>query len=342
MLRMTIAVATLATLALTGAAQAQSRDQIRIVGSSTVYPFTTTVAEQFGRQGKFKTPVVESTGTGGGFKLFCGGVGVAHPDASNASRKIKKSEVDQCEAAGVKEIVELQVGYDGLAFAHSKKSPHFNVTREQIFKALAKYVPVGGKFVENPYKTWKDIDPSFPATRIEVLGPPPTSGTRDSFVELVMDHACEKFPEAKAIADAKMRTATCQGIREDGAFIEAGENDNLIVQKLDANPNAFGIFGYSFLDQNMDKIVGSKIDGVEATYENISSGKYPVARPLFIYFKKAHVGVIPGMKEYIEEYTSEKAWGANGYLSAKGLIAMPDAERKDWSAKARGLANLKM
>lgn len=341
MISKTLAAAALATLAF--AASAEARDQIRIVGSSTVYPFSTAVAEQFGKTSKFKTPVVESTGSGGGIKLFCSGVGVEFPDITNSSRRIKASEVEACAKSGVAEIVEVKIGYDGIVIANSKNSPTFKLTRQQVFLALAKQVPVGGKLVANPYKTWKDIDPSLPADKIEVLGPPPTSGTRDAFVELVMDESCKKFPEIEALKDdKKAHSAACQSVREDGAFIEAGENDNLIVQKLESNPKALGIFGYSFLDQNTDKLHGSIIDGAEPTFDNIAAGKYPVSRPLFFYVKKAHVGVIPGIKEYVAEFTSEKAWGHDGYLADKGLIPMPDAERKDWNAQATGLSNLKL
>jgi len=340
MLTKTFALATVATLALAGTAQA--RDQIRIVGSSTVYPFTTAVAEQFGRTGG-KTPVVESTGTGGGLKLFCSGVGVEFPDITNASRRIKKTEVEQCAQNGVKDIVEVKIGYDGIVIANAKKGARVSLTREQIFKALAKQVPVNGKLVDNPYKTWDQIDPSLPKAKIEVLGPPPTSGTRDAFVELVMEESCKKVPEIEALKDdKKAHAAACKSVREDGAFIEAGENDNLIVQKLDANPNAFGIFGYSFLDQNKDKVQGSIVEGAEPSYENIADGKYPVSRPMFFYVKKAHVGQIPGIQEFVTEFTSDKAWGPDGYLADKGLIAMPDAERKDWATKAQGLSPLSM
>ena len=332
------------TLALAGTAYAQSaRDYISIVGSSTVYPFTTAVAEQFGKGSSFKTPKVESTGTGGGFKLFCGGVGVQHPDVSNASRAIKKSEVETCAKNGVTEIVEINIGFDGIVVASSKKTKPMPLTIKDIWLALAKEVPdAAGKLVANPYKTWKDVNPTLPANKIEVLGPPPTSGTRDAFVELVMDHGCKEFPAIKELekADEKKAKATCQTVREDGVFIEAGENDNLIVQKLVANPNALGIFGFSFLEENLDKIQGETINGVAPNFENIADGKYPVSRPLFIYVKKAHVGVIPGIKEFIAEFTSEKAVGDEGYLSKKGLIPLPDAKRKQVAADAKNLKTL--
>jgi phosphate transport system substrate-binding protein len=342
--QLTLAVA--ATLALTGAAYAQSaRDYISIVGSSTVYPFTTTVAEQFGKaNASFKTPKVEATGTGGGFKLFCGGVGVQHPDVSNASRAIKASEVESCAKNGVTEIVEINIGFDGIVIASSKKTKPMPLTLKDIWLALAKEVPdpATGKLVTNTFKTWQDINPTLPANKIEVLGPPPTSGTRDAFVELVMDHGCKEFPAIKELekADEKKAKAACQTVREDGVFIEAGENDNLIVNKLVANPNALGIFGYSFLEENLDKIQGETINGVVPTFESIADGKYPVSRPLFIYVKKAHVGVIPGIKEFIAEFTSEKAVGDEGYLSKKGLIPLPDAKRKQVAADANSLKTM--
>ncbi|HNB26845.1 MAG TPA: substrate-binding domain-containing protein, partial [Alphaproteobacteria bacterium] len=256
MKRISVALAAFAGLAITAGA-AEARDQIHIVGSSTVFPFTTAVAESFGKAGKFKTPVVESTGTGGGMKLFCAGVGEDTPDITGASRKIKDSEIQTCSQNGVTSITEILIGYDGIALASSKSGPAVDLTRKQIFQALAKQVPVDGKLVDNPYKTWNEIDPSLPNEKIEVLGPPPTSGTRDAFVELVMDKGCEEFPELKALeGDAKK--AACQSIREDGGYVEAGENDNLIVQKLESNPAAFGIFGYSYLEQNADKLQGAK------------------------------------------------------------------------------------
>ncbi|MFO1155108.1 MAG: PstS family phosphate ABC transporter substrate-binding protein [Rhodospirillales bacterium] len=324
------------------ASAAEARDQIRMVGSSTVFPFSTRVAEEFGKTTNFKTPVVESTGTGGGFKLFCSGIGVDTADFSNASRAIKKSEIDNCVQNGVTEITEVKIGYDGIVFANSKKSPQLNITLEQIFLALAKEVPDGkGGLQANPNTMWNQIDPSLPATKIEVLGPPPTSGTRDAFNELAMEGGCEKIPALAEMkkTDEKKLKAVCQSIREDGVFVEAGENDVLIVRKLEANPAAFGIFGYSFLDQNRDKIQGSKVNGIEDSYENISSGAYPISRSLFVYVKKAHVGVIPGIKEYLAEYTAEKAWGPEGYLADKGLIALPDAERKKFREVALQLPN---
>ncbi|MGW8287631.1 MAG: PstS family phosphate ABC transporter substrate-binding protein [Desulfobulbales bacterium] len=327
-----------------GVSKAEARDYISIVGSSTVYPFATVVAEQFGKTTQFKTPKIESTGSGGGLKLFCAGVGVEHPDITNASRRIKKSEFEKCNTNGVKEIVEVKIGYDGIVLANSNKVAPLKLTRKDIFLALAKDVPDpkgGGKLVPNPYKTWKDVDASLPATKIEVLGPPPTSGTRDAFVELVMDKGCEEFDLIKNMDKKDMKKA-CQTIREDGAFIEAGENDNLIVQKLEVNPDAVGIFGFSFLDQNSDRIQGSFVEGIEPTFEAIADGTYPVSRPLYFYIKKAHVGTIPGITEYVDEFTSDKAWGPDGYLADKGMIPMPDDERAKFRHDALKLTPLSM
>jgi len=334
------------TLLMAGPALA-ARDYISIVGSSTVYPFSTVVAEQYGKSSGGKTPKIESTGTGGGFKLFCGGVGVDHPDISNASRAIKESEMKTCADNGVKEIVEVKIGYDGITLANSKKAPDYNVSRKDIFLALAKEVPDPkdpSKMIANPYKTWKEVNSSLPDNKIEVLGPPPTSGTRDAFVELVMEVGAEKIETLKALkkSDAKAFSKIFSAVREDGAYIEAGENDNLIIQKLQANPNALGIFGFSFLDQNADVVKGSVIDGKAPSYEAIADGPYPVSRPLFFYVKKAHVEVIPGIKGFLAEFTNDKAWGKDGYLADKGLIAMPDAERKKVAADVANLTIMTM
>jgi len=301
---------------------------VRVVGSSTVYPFTTVVAEEFGKSG-FKSPIVESTGTGGGFKLFCGGVGENFADVANASRAIKDSEKELCAKNGVTDITEIKIGYDGIVLANKAKSVRFNVTKQQIFLALARKVPVNGKLVDNKYKSWNEIDKSLPAKKIEVYGPPPTSGTRDAFAEMVMDEACEKIPEfASAYTDKDERRKNCQLIREDGVFIEAGENDNLIVQKLINNPDALGIFGYSFLEENENQIQGSLIAGVEPGFDTISSGKYSIARPLYIYVKNANMAVTKGLAEFVKEYVSDKALGATGYLSFKGLVPMKPEELK--------------
>ena len=330
-------------------APAQAREQIKIVGSSTVFPFAATVAEKFAKSSRFKAPVVESTGSGGGLKLFCAGVGVKHPDITNASRRIKMSEVKRCGKNGVKEIVEIKIGYDGIVVANSKKSKRMQISLRHLWLALAKMVPEGGKeggkLVANPYRKWSDIDNSLPAVKIEVLGPPPTSGTRDAFVELAMEKGCKSFKHLKAIKKKegkKTFKAVCHAIREDGAWIDAGENDNLIVQKLEANPNAFGVFGFSFLDQNADKIQGSVVGKVLPTFEQIAAQKYPVSRSMYFYVKKAHVGRIPGIKEFVAEFTSEKSWGPDGYLAEKGLIPMPDAERKKVREAGSKLVNLSM
>lgn len=330
----------------TGVAQAASRDYISIVGSSTVYPFATVVAETFGKTSKFKTPKIESTGSGGGLKLFCAGVGVEHPDITNASRAIKSSEIKRCADHGVTGIIEVKVGYDGIVLANSKKAAQMRLTRKDLFLALAKNVPDpkgGEKLIANPYRTWKEVNASLPDSKIEVLGPPPTSGTRDAFVELAMEGGCKTFGWIKAMKkkDKKAYKSLCHTIREDGLYIEAGENDNLIVQKLETNPKVLGIFGYSFLDQNSDKVQGSLIDGVAPTFEGIADGSYPVSRPLFFYVKKAHVGKIPGIKEFLAEFSSEKAWGDEGYLADKGMIPMPGAERAKYAADIKSLTIMK-
>ena len=331
---LTLLVSGAITATAPGVAWSQAaRSYISIVGSSTVYPFATVVAERFGGTGKYKTPKVESTGSGGGIKLFCGGVGVQYPDIANSSRAIKPAELQDCVAHGVKDIVEVKIGYDGIVLAESVAAPGLNLSMRDIWLALAKQVPdPKGKqtLVANPYKTWKDLNPQLPAEVIEVLGPPPTSGTRDAFVELAMEGGCKSFPWIKAIKeqDENRFKQICHTMREDGRFIEAGENDNLIVQKLKANRNAVGIFGYSFLEQNSDSVKGSLVDGVAPTFENIASGTYPVSRPLFFYVKKAHIGSIPGIAEYLKEFTSLKAMGEEGYLADRGLVPLSPAEYK--------------
>jgi phosphate transport system substrate-binding protein len=339
MKKIVLAVSALALFA----GPALARDQIRIVGSSTVYPFTTTVAENFGKTSGMKTPVVESTGTGGGMKLFCAGVGEDSPDFTNASRRIKKSEFEDCAKNGVTDIVEIEIGFDGLALASSKDAKPIKLTKQQIFQALAKQVPdKDGKLIDNPYKMWNEIDASLPATKIEVLGPPPTSGTRDSFAELALEAGAAKFESLAALkkSDVKAFDVVWKSVREDGGYVEAGENDNLIVQKLQANPAALGVFGYSFLEENASTIQGAEVDGVAPTYETISTGDYKLARPLFIYVKKQHVGVVPGVAEFVAEYVSEKAIGADGYLADKGLVALPAAEAEKSRAVATAMKTL--
>jgi phosphate transport system substrate-binding protein len=326
-------IAALIATAMAAPSMAQSgRDYVSVVGSSTVYPFTTTVAEQFGRAGKFKTPKVESTGTGGGIKLFCGGVGVQHPDVANASRAIKASEVEQCTKAGVKDVIEVKIGFDGIVVASSKKGKLYRFTRQQLYLGLAKQVPDPAdttKLIANPYQTWSQIDKSLPADRIEVLGPPPTSGTRDAFLELVMEPGCQAYAWIKALKDVDENRfkRVCHSVREDGGYVEAGENDNLIVQKLEANPKALGIFGYSFLEENVSQLQGALVDGVAPTFDNIASSKYPISRPLFIYVKAAHLGVIPGLREFVTEYVSDRSMGEDGYLADQGLVPLPVSEQ---------------
>ena len=321
-------------VAALGATTVEARTQIRIVGSSTVYPFTTAVAEQFKRTyPQFQAPIVESTGTGGGVKLFCSGVGEQFPDMVNASRRIKASEISQCKAAGVTGIIELQVGLDGIAMAQSRKATGYSLTELDIYKALAA-TPFGKK---NTAKTWKDVNAKLPATKIEVLGPPPTSGTRDAFAELILEKGCSTNPAMVALKksdEAKYKTI-CTKIREDGPYVEAGENDNLIVQKLAANPNALGIFGYSYLEENADKIKDVPLQGVPATYDNIASFKYPASRPLYVYVKAQHLKAVRGMREFLAEYTKETTWGKGGYLARRGLVSSPDAVR----AKNRQIAS---
>ena len=336
---------------------AAGRDHIEIVGSSTVYPFSTVVAETFGKKTKFKTPKIESTGSGGGLKLFCAGNGIDTPDITNTSRRIKKSEVDACHKNGVTHITEVQVGFDGIAIANSKKGPMFKLTRKDLFLALAKDVPSKekGMLITNPYKTWKAVNATLPNIKIEVLGPPPTSGTRDAFAELAMEGGCQQIDWIKQLkTDAKAAKKSgnkskakiikkqfqgiCHTIREDGAYIEAGENDNLIIQKLEKNPNALGVFGFSFLDQNSDKVNGASIDGVAITFETIAGGQYPVSRPLFFYVKNSHVGKVAGILEFIHEFTSEEAWGDDGYLTEKGLIPLSKEKRKSIANAAKNLA----
>ncbi len=343
-LRKQVLFAGIVSLVLAGHASAQdTRDTIRIVGSSTVFPFSTAVAEHFGQTSGYPTPVVESTGSGGGLKLFCSGIGAGYPDITNSSRRIKRSEVERCADNGIMNITEVQIGFDGIVLGNSRSSSPLLIDIPDLWLALAAEVPDSdGYIVANPYQTWSEINPSLPAVAIRVMGPPPTSGTRDAFVELVMEEGCRHFDAVTAIeeSDEDRFHQICASIREDGAFIEAGENDNLIVQKLEADPDSFGIFGFSFLDQNFEKIRGSMINGVEPTFENIATGQYPVSRSLFFYVKRAHVGVVPGIEEFVEAFTHEDAWGPFGYLADKGLIPLPDDEREAMAESARSGAPL--
>ena len=323
-------IALCASLALVLAAMqpgaASARDQIQIVGSSTVYPFSTVVAERFGNRGYFKTPVIESTGTGGGMKLFCQGVGPNYPDVSNASRAMKKSEWENCQRSGVSDIIEVAFGNDGIAFANSVKGPKLNLTRKQLWTALAEHGP-------KP-KKWNEIDPSLPNAKITVLVPPPTSGTRDAWNSLVMKKGC---PDAVKKKDKK----SCEVLREDGAAVEAGENDTLIVQKLEANPRAFGIFGFSYLENNRDKIQAARVEGVEISLDAIQDYSYPIARPLFFYVKKAHIAVIPGLREFLLEFTSEDAIGEEGYLMDVGLVPLDETSMSTLRSNAKNLVTMK-
>jgi len=333
-------VAGAALLTTTAMTSAHARDQIQIVGSSTVFPFSTAVAEQFGQKTSFKTPVVESTGSGGGMKLFCAGVGEATPDITNASRRIKETEFKLCNDNGVTPV-EVKIGFDGIVLANAKSGPDLNITREQIFRALAKELPnEKGEMVPNPNMTWSDVDPSLPNLKIEVLGPPPTSGTRDAFAEIALEGGAKKIETLAALRkeDKKAFGRIATSIREDGAYIEAGENDNLIIQKLEANPNAFGVFGFSFLDQNADKVKGATVEGNAPEFEKIAAGDYPISRSLYFYVKKEHVGVIPGVEEFVAEFTNESTWGPDGYLSDKGLIPLPDTDRKSIAEAAQTMA----
>lgn len=310
-----------------------ARDQIKIVGSSTVYPFSSSVAEEFGSTSKFPTPVVESTGTGGGMKLFCSGVGLDTPDITNASRRIKDKELKTCEENGVTDITEALIGFDGIAIAQSASVKGFNVTKAQLALAVAEEVPSadGKTLIKNPYKKWSDIDASLPNREITVYGPPKSSGTRDSFEELVLQHVFEKMPVYtdlfKADETANKKYKAYSVIRTDGAYVESGENDNLIVQKLTKNDAAIGIFGYSFLEENKDKVMGITVDNIAPTAETISTGKYPVARSMYFYIKNAHLKEVPAIKEYTNLFMSEKMIGKDGILRELGLIILDDKVR---------------
>ncbi|UJQ93055.1 substrate-binding domain-containing protein [Mariluticola halotolerans] len=323
----------------TAPAFAQSRDQIRIVGSSTVFPYTQAVSEQFAASTGGAAPVVESTGTGGGMKIFCEGVGPQHPDITGASRAMKESEYKLCLDNGVDSITEVLIGYDGLSIAHAQDAADMNLTKAQIFMALASEVAVDGEIVANPYTKWSEIDSSLPDSEITVFGPPPTSGTRDAFVELVMHEGCEAF-EAIAALEGDRKDEVCERMRQDGPFVEAGENDNLIVQRLNADHNALGIFGYSFLYENQDTLKAVKVEGVAPNTDTIADGSYGVSRPLFFYAKNAHRGVIPGLEEFVAEYVSEDSFGEGGYLSERGLIPLPADKRDETRATVEANVNM--
>ena len=328
MIKNKLAVAAVTGLVMAAPTMAEARDQIRIVGSSTVFPYTQAVSEEFANKAGFSAPVVESTGTGGGMKIFCQGVGADQADMTGASRAMKKSEYELCQKNGVTDVSEALLGYDGLSVAVSRKGQALDVSKEQLYLALAAEVPQDGKIVANPYTTWSQIDSSLPNTKIQVFGPPPTSGTRDAFVELVMEEGCDEFEAIKAL-DKDRKKDVCSRMRQDGPFIEAGENDNLIVQRLNADPSAYGIFGYSFLYENQDTLQAVKVGGVEPNFETIASGDYGISRPLFVYIKNAHRGVIPGLNEFVAEYMSEAALGPDGYLAERGLVALADDKRAE-------------
>lgn len=318
-----------------------SRNQIRIVGSSTVFPFVAATAEQFGKSDAFRTPIVESTGTGGGFKIFCAGIGESTADIANASRAVKTSERALCAKNGVHELIELSIGYDGIVLANAKNSAEFLLSKRDIFLALAKQVPQNGTLIDNPYTHWHQVNGNLPNIPIFVYGPPPTSGTRDAFVELVMHPACKQMPEfVQNVPDEKARERACSAMREDGAFIEAGENDNLIVQKLIASPEALGIFGYNFLEQNIAHVKANPINGALPSVAGILDGSYEVARSLYVYVKKAHIGKAPGLHDFIRLLTSNAAIGENGFLVVKGLLPLTNEARIEMQARAESLLPL--
>ena len=319
---MLIAIPALALAACEGG----TTREIRVVGSSTVFPFTTAVAEAFVNAGKGrKTPVIESTGTGAGFKEFCKGVGAAFPDIADASRRMKRSEYDQCQANGVGEIMEVQIGVDGIALAESNAGPRLKLSEKDIYLALA----ANPRGRPNTARSWREVNPALPAIPIQVMGPPSTSGTRDAFAELIMEPGClEAYPEAKALktaGDSAGFENACRRLRDDGPYVDKGENDNLIVQGLAQNPNALGIFGYSYLEENRDRLHGVPINGEDPTYDAIAMGEYPGSRPLYIYVKKRHLKAVPGLPEFLDLYT--RMWDPGGALSKRGLIAAPTIVR---------------
>lgn len=336
-LRRIVAPAACFTFALALAGAAFARDQLSIVGSSTVFPFSSAVAEQFAARGQFRTPKVESTGTGGGLSIFCRGVGANTPDITNASRRIKRSEYEACQRNGVREIVEVQVGFDGIVLANAKGGPPIALTKQWVYMALAKELHSRGRMIPNPFVRWRQIHPSLPDVKIDVMGPPPTSGTRDAFVELVMEKGAETFPYLADMkkADDKAFRSKATTMREDGAWKDSGENDNLIVQALSRNPNQYGVFGFSFYEENMDRVRAATMGGVTPTFETISTGQYPAARSMYFYLKGQHVGVIPGLAQFANEFVSERAGGPRGYLRQRGMVPMPPARRAEVEAATR-------
>jgi len=339
-------LATSVLVLATAATAAAARDQVRVVGSSTVFPYTQAAAENFANMTGMAAPVVESTGTGGGMKIFCEGVGENFADITGASRAMKKSEYELCAKNGVTDITEVLIGYDGLSIAVSRDTTFtWALTEAQIFQALAAEVPVNGAWVANPNMKWSDIDAALPDTAILAYGPPPTSGTRDAFVELTMHDGCKVLPEYQAVkadkeAAGKMLEEHCSRMRQDGPFVEAGEDDNLIVQRLEADPKAVGIFGYSFLYENNDKLMGIAIDGVAPSPETIADFSYGVARPIYFYIKNAHRGVIPGLNEFVAEYVSDASLGDGGYQQERGLTVLSADKLAEVQAAAIGAVNM--
>lgn len=337
---LSIAALAVSTLALSacgsGGGSNASRDFVRAVGSSTLYPFATVVAESAAKSTGIKSPVIESTGTGAGMKLFCAGVGAAHPDIENASRRMKASEYAECAKNGVDKVIEIQVGLDGIAFAEAQSGPGMTLTPVDVYKALAAN-PFGKP---NTAKMWSDVNPALPAIPILVYGPPSTSGTRDALAELILTKGCDTDPAMKALkeTDSDAHKKICTGVREDGVYVDSGENDNLIVQKISQNPKAIGVFGYSFLEENPDKLKGIAMSGVMPTYASISDFSYPGARPLYIYVKAAHLNAIKGLKEYVAEWG--KLWGQDGALKAKGMVISPEDVRQKNAAVIAGLTPL--
>ncbi|MCH8491365.1 MAG: substrate-binding domain-containing protein [Oceanicaulis sp.] len=344
------------------------RQGLRIVGSSTVFPFTTAVAENFGAKTEFPTPVVESVGTGGGMNLFCAGVGLDYPDLTGASRRMLATEFQLCRDNGVTSITEIRIGFDGIVIANSTDAEPVDFDLEDIYLALAAEIPMPvtdsgeamftpagalregvshadlaghdcGTFIANPYRRWSEVDPNLPAERIEVFGPPPTSGTRDAWIELGINGGARKIScMAEMRASDRVRfNALASRLREDGAWIDAGEDDNVIVRTVNNTPGMFGVFGYSYLEQNADRVQGAEIDRVSPTYDLISSGEYPISRSMYVYVKNQHDGIVPGLREFIEELTDDEAWGPFGYLADRGLIALPEARRAEEAAQASTL-----
>jgi len=318
-------------LAAMSATAAEARDQISIVGSSTVFPYTQAVAEQFANNTGRPSPIVESTGTGGGMQIFCDGIGESYADLTGASRAMTAGEWAKCVENGVTEVTEALIGFDGLSMAVSRDTDFdWDVTLSEVYLALAAQVPVDGEWVDNPYQKWSEIDSRLPDIDILVIGPPPTSGTRDAWVEIAMHGGCEELDYvADGDFDGDWVEANCSRMRTDGPFVEAGENDNLIVQRLQADTSAIGIFGYSYVYENLDTLVGVKLNGVEPNFDTIADKSFPVSRPLYFYVKNAHRGVIPGLNEFVEEYMSEDALAPGGYLSERGLVPLVDDRRAE-------------